>query len=195
MLVVMASRSCVGSGKRGIAGLLPRVKGVYRHDYPFRGGSSAQRCHRIRQRRGAGVLRAGLEQPGSRRRGNSHSAMRQADSQLRFSFETASGTAGTGSGYNDQDNAFSAIAIAIQGTAGESGAVTLNLSAGGANLPGPPGLTLIIVINNNETSYPATQNNIITGLSVGDQFAFFGGLIQGSGNSTTMSGTLSVGPA
>jgi hypothetical protein len=127
--------------------------------------------------------------------GNSHSTMRQADSQLRFSFETASGTAGTGSGYNDQDNAFSAIAIAIQGTAGESGAVTLNMSAGGANLPGPPDLTLIIIINDNETSYPATQNNIITGLSVGDQFAFFGGLIPRSGNSTTMSGTLSVGPA
>src|SRR5262245_34211858 len=127
--------------------------------------------------------------------GNSHSALRQADSQLRFSFEAASGTAGTGSGYSDQSNAFSAIAIAIQGTAGESGAVTLNLSAGGSNLPGPPNVTLIIGINKNETSYPATQNNIITGLSVGDQFAFMGGLIQGSGNSRTMSGTLSVGPA
>ena len=116
--------------------------------------------------------------------------MRQADSQLRFSFETASGTAGTGAGDNDQDNAFSPIAIAIQGTAGESGAVTLNLSAGGANLPGP-NVTLIITINNNDTSYPATQNNIITGLSVGDQFVFMGGLTA----SGTMSGTLSVGAA
>src|SRR5262245_1285635 len=126
--------------------------------------------------------------------GNSHSALRQADSQLRFAFETASGPAGTGGGSNDQENAFSAIAIAVQGTAGESGAVTLNLSAGGANLPEPPYVALIIAINNNQTSYPATQNNIITGLSVGDQFAFMGGLTaQGSGNSCTMSGTLSVG--
>ena len=124
--------------------------------------------------------------------GNSHSTMRQADSQLRFSFETASGTAGTGGGSNDQDNAFSPIAIAIQGTAGESGAVTLNLSAGGANLPGPPNVTLIITINNNDTSYPATQNNIITGLSVGDQFLFMGGL---TASGSSMSGTLSVGPA
>src|SRR5262245_22287298 len=127
--------------------------------------------------------------------GNSHSAMRQGDSQLRFSFGTASGTAGTGSGYNNKDNAFSAIAIAIQGTAGESGAVKLNLSAGGANLPGAPYVTLIIVINNNETSYPATQNNIITGLSVGDQFAFMGGLTAHGSGSSTMQGTLSVGPA
>ena len=125
--------------------------------------------------------------------GNSHSALRQADSQLRFSFETASSTAGTGSGYNDQANAFSPIPIAIQGTAGESGAVTLNLSAGGDNLPGPSYVTLIIVINRDETSYPATQNNIITGLSVGDEFAFMGGLTA-RGSRCIMQGTLSVGP-
>ena len=126
--------------------------------------------------------------------GNSHSAMRQADSQLRFSFETASGTAGTGSGSNDQVNAFSAIAIAIQGTAGESGAVTLNLSAGGDNLPGPSYVTLPSSSSTKtRTSYPATQNNIITGLSVGDEFAFMGGLTARD-NRPIMQGTLSVGP-
>ena len=128
--------------------------------------------------------------------GNSHSALRQADSQLRFSFETASSTAGTGSGYNDQANAFSPIPIKIQGTAGESGAVTLNLSAGGDNLPGPSYVTLIIVINRDElTSTTATRrhNNIITGLSVGDEFAFMGGLTA-RGSRCIMQGTLSVGP-
>ena len=69
--------------------------------------------------------------------GNSHSALRQADSQLRFSFETASSTAGTGTGYNDQANAFSPIPIAIRGPRANRGAVTLNLSAGGDNSRDP----------------------------------------------------------
>jgi hypothetical protein len=123
--------------------------------------------------------------------GNSHSALRQAGSQMRFSFEISTGTAATGGGNNDQQNALSAIAIAIEGTAGEAKGtpVTLTLSAGGANLPGPPSLSLII----NSTSYPAIQGNTIGGLSVGDQFSFLGGLIaDGSGNQYTLAGTLSV---
>ena len=47
--------------------------------------------------------------------GNSHSALRQADSQLRFSFETASSTAGMVPVLMTGANAFAAIPIRSRG--------------------------------------------------------------------------------
>src|SRR5262249_12053352 len=126
--------------------------------------------------------------------GQTRSALRQSGSQMRFSFETSpTGTASTGAG-GGQGGVLSGIVIAIEGTAGEAAGapVTLHLLAGGAQLPQPPNLSLLI----NDTPYPANRDNTITGLSVGGRFSFVGGLIAGgSGKPFSMVVTLSVQPA
>jgi hypothetical protein len=131
--------------------------------------------------------------PAKANAGNSHSSLRQAGS-INFSFETIAGTAGTGGGIDNDSNAFGAIGILIEATAGEAAGtpVLISVLGGGSSLPPGAGRTSLII---NNTSYPVNQTNNITGLTVGDQFSFFAGLV-GDGNADyLMTGSISVQPA
>ena len=129
------------------------------------------------------------DSPGHAIAGNARSSLHLLGSQIAMSFEVAgSGIASTG--FTPSLPNFGSIPILIQGTSGEAAGTPVTLQLQGlGNVPTDPGLTDLFV---NGTLYSANQVNTIPGLSVGDQFFFWGGLTANGGADYTMTVTLSV---
>jgi hypothetical protein len=129
------------------------------------------------------------DSPGHAIAGNARSSLHLLGSQIAMSFEVAgSGIASTG--FTPSFPNFGAIPITIEGTSGEAAGTPVNLQLQGlGNVAPDPGHTQLFV---NSTLYATNQLNNITGLSVGDQFFFWGGLTANGSADYTMTVTLSV---